>query len=655
MCGIAGFTHNGRSLDESVIRRMTAAIRHRGPDQQGCRWFSEAALGATRLQVIDLDGGEQPFASDDEQHVIVYNGEIYNFAELRRELEVIGHRFRSHCDTEVALHAFIQWDTACFERFHGMFGMAIWAEREKRLVLTRDRIGIKPLYFCRTGRDIIFGSELKVIFAHPRVERRLDRAALDDFLSLNYVPGPRTLVEGIEKLPPGHFLEWRDGVTRMTPYWTLRFAPDARIDEASAAEELDRLLRDAVREQLGSDVPLGVWASGGIDSSTLVHYASELGAKPLKTFSISFESKSADERQWFRQIASLYGTDHHEFELRPTTADLHSTIAESAYYSDEPSADAGALPVWFLSKMSREHVTVALSGEGGDELFGGYLTYRADELARPLRRIPGVLRRAALQATRRLLPVSDAKIGFEYKVKRFLEGSLLNPDEAHLFWNGSFSAQQKRQLLGARNAGYRSRLYDSLPGANEIGFLNRYLFADQLAYLPDDLLCKVDRMSMAHSLEVRPPLLDHRIVEFAARLPEHLKIRGSHQKTILKRTMKGKLPDAILNRKKSGLDIPAHEWFRGPLLPLLKETLTPEAVRGTGLLNADFTARLINDHVDRRTNAGYQLWGLMTLFLWIKRWDIEIAPVEETPGAREATTAGTAVKAGSIGPTSSRF
>ncbi len=442
MCGIAGFTHNGRSLDESVIRRMTSSIRHRGPDQQGCYWSSDAALGAVRLQVIDLDGGDQPFHAGngwDGQPLIVYNGEIYNFAELRRDLEALGHRFRSRCDTEVALRAFLEWDTACFERFRGMFALAIWSEREKRLVLARDRMGIKPLYFSRLGRELVFGSELKAIFAHPRVERKLDRDALEDFLSLNYVPGPRTLVEGIEKLPPGNFLECRDGITRVTPYWTLRFAPDSRIDETSAAEELDRLLRDAVREHLVSDVPLGVWASGGLDSSTLVHYAADLGARPLKTFSIAFESKSCDERPWFRQIAALYGTEHYEFELSPTTADLNSTIEEFAYYSDEPSADAGALPVWFLSKMSREHVTVALSGEGGDELFGGYLTYRADALARPLRRMPRFLRKAALQTARKLLPVSDAKIGFEYKLKRFLEGSLLDPDAAHLFWNGSFS------------------------------------------------------------------------------------------------------------------------------------------------------------------------------------------------------------------------
>jgi asparagine synthase (glutamine-hydrolysing) len=629
MCGIAGFTHGPSGPGENVIRQMTNSLVHRGPDQQGYHWSSDIALGAVRLQVIDLDGGDQPFRTEDGKTTIVYNGEIYNFAEVRRELEARGHRFRSRCDTEVALRAFIEWDTACFERFRGMFALAIWSEADKRLVLGRDRMGIKPLYIRRTGRDLVFASELKAIFAHPRVTRTLDLAALQDFLSLNYVPGPRTLVEGIEKLRPGHFLEWRHGVATITPWWKLRIAADAGLDERSAEEELDRLLREAVREHLVSDVPLGIWASGGLDSSTLLHYASEMATKPVRTFSIAFESKSCDERKYFRQLAGIYGTEHHEFELRPGE-NVTAAIEEMAYYSDEPGADAGALPVWFLSKMSRRHVTVALSGEGGDELFGGYMTYRADHLARPLRHVPGLVRTAALAAARGLLPVSNAKIGFEYKLKRWLEGSLLDPDDAHLFWNGSFSARQKRDLL-LRNGQHPSSLFHSLPAAEETGFLNRYLMVDQLYYLPDNLLYKIDRMSMAHALEVRPPLLDHRIVEFAGRLPERLKMQGSNQKAILKRVMTGKLPESILNRKKSGLDIPAHEWFRGPLYDLLRETLRPETVRRTALFNPRATEKLIVDHKEKRTNAGYQLWGLMTLFLWLKRWDIEVAPIEGQP------------------------
>jgi asparagine synthase (glutamine-hydrolysing) len=640
MCGIAGFTHSVRSCDENTIHRMTASLAHRGPDHQDYYYTPEIALGAVRLRVIDLDGGEQPARTDDGQSIIVYNGEIYNFVELREELEMLGHRFRSSCDTEVALHAFLEWDTGSFQRFRGMFAMAIWSERDKRLVLARDRIGIKPLYIHRAGSDIVFASELKAIFAHPRVTRRLDLEALQDYLSLNYVPAPRTLIEGIHKLAPGSYLEWRDGTAKVSRWWNLRFAPDKTIDEQSAADELDRLLRDAVREELVSDVPLGIWASGGIDSSTLLHYAAESSPRRLKTFSISFESKSCDEREYFREVASRYGAEHHEYELR-AGPDIAEAIEEFAYYSDEPGADAGALPVWFLSKMTRRHVTVALSGEGGDELFGGYLTYRADQLARPLRYMPRLLRRVAARTAKTLLPVSDAKIGFEYKVKRWLEGSLLSADEAHLFWNGSFTRGQKYDLLPGRNGHNLTALYSVLPAAAETGFLNRYLFLDQLYYLPDDLLYKVDRMSMAHSLEVRPPLLDHRIVEFAARLPESLKMRGANQKAILRRVMQRKLPENILKRKKCGLDIPAHEWFRGPLLPLLLGTLSPDVVRRTNLFDAGAIARLISDHRNRRTNAGYQLWGLMTLFLWLKRWDIEIMPLPEQsdPEPREAFAA----------------
>lgn len=607
---------------------MTRSILHRGPDQQECFATPDIALGAVRLQVIDLDGGQQPFLAEDGRTVIAYNGEIYNFAALRRELESLGHRFRSNCDTEVALRAFLEWDTGCFARFRGMYALAIWSSEGKRLVLGRDRLGIKPLYLRRIGHDIVFGSELKVLFAHPKVTRTLDHAALQDFLSLNYVPNPSTLVAGIEKLPAGHYLEWRNGISAVTPYWKLSFAPDINLREDEAADQLDHLLRDAVREQMVSDVPLGIWASGGLDSSTLLHYAAEASSQPIKTFSIAFESKSCDERQYFREISDYYGTEHHEFEMRPGVH-LASAIEDLAYYSDEPGADAGALPVWFLSKLSRKHVTVALSGEGGDELFGGYMTYRADNLSRPLRYVPGLVRKSALAAAHALLPVSNAKIGFEYKLKRWLEGSLLHPDEAHLFWNGSFSAAQKRELMFQRNGHHLRSLYSVLPAVSETGFINRYMMMDQMYYLPDNLLYKVDRMSMAHSLEVRPPLLDHRIVEFAGRLPERLKMRRGHQKAILKRVMTGKLPPAILNRRKAGLDIPAHEWFRGPLVDLALETLHPDVVRRTSLFNVRTTERLIRDHREKRINAGYQIWGLLTLFLWLKKWDIEIVPAEE--------------------------
>jgi len=610
-----------------VAHRITEALYHRGPDQQGIFEGSEATLCAVRLKIIDLGGGEQPFLSDDRDTAIAFNGEIYNHLEIRAELESLGHRFRSNCDTETVLRAFLQWDTDCFRRMRGMFAAALWTESRKRLLLVRDRMGIKPLYYYRRGDDLYFGSELKAILEHPEVPRRLDVAALDSYLSVNYVPGPHTLMDGIRKLRAGSFLEWRHGKMWMEPWWTAPAGETRRISLEGAKEELDWLLRDAVREHLVSDVPLGVWASGGLDSSTILHYAAEQTAGRLKTFSVSFAGRSFDETPYFREIAKRYGTDHHEFDLNPEV-ELEGAIQDFAYYSDEPSADAGALPVWFLSRMSRRHVTVALSGEGADELLGGYLTYVADQLARPFRMLPGSVRRLMRSALDRYMPVSDDKISLEYKLKRWLEGSCLDPDEAHFFWNGTFSNEQRRQIKPGSNGNGLQALVDGLE-LMPSGVVDRYLRVDQNYYLADDILYKTDRMSMAHSLEVRPPFLDHRIVEFAASLPQRMKIRGFKQKFILRELMRGRLPESILNRKKTGFDIPTHDWFRGPLRGLLMDTLTDEAIQATGIFDAEAIHTLIRDHMERRINVGYHLWGLLTLFLWMKRWKVEVTPPAE--------------------------
>jgi asparagine synthase (glutamine-hydrolysing) len=641
MCGIAGFTHFNRSAHRSVAHRITETLYHRGPDQQGVFEGSIATLCAVRLKIIDLAGGNQPMLSDDGDTVIAFNGEIYNHLEIRAELEALGHRFRSRCDTETVLRAFLQWDTGCFARFRGMFAAAFWTESRQRLVLARDRMGIKPLYYYRDGDDVYFGSELKAIFEHPEVPRVLNLEALDAYLSVNYVPGPQTLIEGILKVRPGHFLDWRQGKVWLEP-WT-RSAPDTEprpsgsgrpcgLEEAK--RHLDHLLTASVREHLVSDVPLGVWASGGLDSSTVLHYAAAQTSGRLKTFSVSFAGRSFDESAYFREIARIYDTDHHEFDLNPDV-DLHSAIEDFAYYSDEPSADAGALPVWFLSRMTRRHVTVALSGEGADELFGGYLTYQADRFARPFRLVPSPVRRALRTALDRYLPVSDEKISLEYKLKRWIDGSWLHPDEAHFFWNGTFSNQQRDQIrYGANGNGLRA-LVESLEIGRR-GIVDRYLTVDQNYYLPDDILYKTDRMSMAHSVEVRPPFLDPRIVDFAAGLPQHLKIRGFKQKYVLKELMRGKLPESILNRKKTGFDIPTHDWFRGPLRGLLLDTLREDTVHATGIFDSRAIDSLIRDHMERRTNIGYHLWGLLMLFLWMKRWKVEAPPRAEMPARAAA-------------------
>lgn len=635
MCGITGFTHRGGAFDRARIRAATDTLIHRGPDQQGTYESAQVSLGAVRLKIIDLQAGDQPMVSEDGNTVLAFNGEIYNHRELRADLESRGEKFNTNSDTEVVLRAFLRWDKDCFARLRGMFAIAIWSQNARRLILARDRLGIKPLYFNVRDGELHFGSELKSIFIHPEFQRELDFTGLHYYLALNYVPCPHTLVRGVEKLPPGHLLEWQDGDIEMEAYWRLRFEPQKNKSMEGAQEELDSLLRESVRDHLISDVPLGIWLSGGVDSSTILHYTRELSASRVKTFSISFAGRSFDETPYIREIAAAYGTEHHELDVNPSL-DLPTAIEELAYYSDEPFADAGALPVWFLSALSRKHVTVALSGEGADELFGGYITYAADRYAAQAQSVAPPLRRGLLELLRHW-PVSNDKISLEYKVKRFLEGTLLPADEAHTYWNGTFSAVQQAQFVLRRKGNRVKDLFDNdLPAPDERGSLNRYLAFDQRYYLSDDILQKVDRMSMAHSLEVRPPFLDHRIVEFAARLPEHMKIDGRRHKVVLKRLMRDKLPASVLRRSKTGLDIPAHDWLRGALRPLLMDTLSAEAIDATNLFRRERIEFFIKEHMERRANLGYHLWGLLILFLWIRHWNIQTAAV---PQVAERTAA----------------
>jgi asparagine synthase (glutamine-hydrolysing) len=581
------------------------------------------SLGATRLRILDLESGDQPLVGPDGDVVVVFNGEIFNHNELRSELESHGARFETRCDTEVILHAFLHWGSECFARLRGMFAVALWVQSERRLFLARDRTGIKPLYYCEQEGEIYFGSELKCIFAHPEVPRRICMAGLNCFLSLNYVPAPYTLVEGIHKLMPGHLLEWHSGRSSVRSFVPLPAVLSAPRSIGQACEELDGLLTDSVKEQLASDVPVGIWLSGGLDSSTILRYASQISSSRLRTFSITFKGRSFDESGSIKEISSHFGSQHTEFNL-DESADLENAIQQMAFYSDEPSADAGALPAWFLAQMSRKQVTVVLTGEGADELFAGYLTYKADRYSAVARRFPAGLRRAALACARRL-PVSDEKISFEYKLKRFLQGSLLSPEMAHVFWNGTFSEAEKDGFYLFADT---SPLAGMLSGMSKGTGLQRYLDFDQRYYLSDDILYKVDRMSMAHSLEARPPFLDSRIIDFAARLPERFKLHGSTSKYVLRQLMKDKLPSNVLRRPKIGFDIPIHEWFRGVLQPLLLDTLSEDAVRASQLFRWSAVERLLTDHLERKANLGYHLWGLMVLLLWIKQWNIE-------PGAGE--------------------
>ena len=625
MCGIAGFTHSVRRLPIGVLSTALQSIVHRGPDSFGRHESPQMSLGATRLRILDLEAGDQPLKSADGDVVAVFNGEIFNHRELRRELEQAGFHFRTHCDTEVVLNSYLHWGQAAFARFRGMFAVAVWIQSEQRLVLARDRMGIKPLYYCTQDGELFFGSELKCLFAHPGVRRRINLEALDCFLSLNYVPGPMTLVDGIVKLMPGHMLSWRFGQAHISAFAARAANVKQHTNIDDACQELDRLLSSAVREQLVADTPVGIWLSGGLDSSSVLHYAAKHSSK-LRTFSITFKESAGDESEHIRRISGHYGTDHTEFDLSPH-CDLAAAIEDIAYHSDEPGADAGALPMWFLSRMTKQSATVALSGEGSDELFAGYLTYQADRYSSSVRKLPRIFRRAAL-AFAQQLPAQNGRISLDYKIKRFLQGCLLSPEMAHVYWNGTLSERDKRLLYRFADSACLVRWLEGMDGRSG---LQRFLDFDQRYFLADDILYKADRMSMAHSLEVRPPFLDPRIVDFAAALPDDFKLHGKTSKYVLRRLMEGKLPDETLERPKVGFDIPAHDWFRGPLREFLLDTLSRDAVEDTGVFHWAAVERLISRHLQRKENAGYQLWGLMVLMLWIRRWNIELPAAEQVP------------------------
>ncbi len=635
MCGIVGYSTGRRGGRLEVLRSALESIRHRGPDDSGIFHSDAMCLGATRLSILDPENGQQPFFSPDGDIVVVFNGEISNYRDLKAELASRGHVFSTTCDTEVVVHALMEWDTECFAKFRGMFAIAVWWKDEGRLVLARDPMGIKPLYYCTQDGSIYFGSEVKCLLAHPEMGRTISLPGLNSYLCLNYVPGPYTLIDGIVKLPPGHLLEWKPGRAAAVWRYYLERVPHGRaaLSLPDACDELDELFTAALREHLISDVPLGIWLSGGIDSATVLHYAARQTSATLRTFSITFRGRSFDEAERSRQLSRLYGTRHLEFDLNDG-CDLADAIEQVPYYCDEPSADAGAVPVWFLARMTRPEATVVLSGEGLDELFAGYITYRADEYSALARRVPRKLRQSLLALVSGLA-ASDEKISFEYKLKRFLRGSLLDPGQAHVYWNGTFSEQEKCQWFLHANPHVLAPLLHSM---RTTPTLRSWLDFDQSYYLPDDILNKVDRISMAHSVEVRPPSLDLRIVEFTRSLPEDFLLRGRTSKYILRRLMADKLPASVLHGPKIGLDIPIHEWFRGPLRSLLMDTVCCDAIQQTGLFRWGPVEQILREHLERKANWGYHLWGLMILLLWMRRWKVAALPAPEkaltamTPG-----------------------
>ena len=602
---------------------MCAAMVHRGPDDEGSVQLDGVTLGMRRLSIIDIEGGHQPIHNEDSTVWVVQNGEIYNHLELRAQLVSAGHVFVTQSDTEVLVHGYEEWGEGMVERLNGMFAFAILDRRRRRLLLARDRIGIKPLHYAVDGKRLVFASELKALLRDPALRRDIDPVALDEYLALEFVPSPRSIVRGISKLPPAHTLEWYlgSGMHRLHRYWSPTLSDDSAgsrpgdVDER--AEELCAVMRESVRKELISDVPLGVFLSGGIDSSAVAAMMAQLGSD-VKSFSVGFAERSFDESRYARQVARHLGTDHHELTLEP--AMLLDLIPQLPTLLDEPLGDASIIPTYLLSSFTRRHVKVALGGDGGDELFAGYPTLQAHRIAGYYNRAPRFLRERVIAPVVGRLPVSRDNLSFDFRAKRFVSGAAHPVAERHRRWMGSFAAEERTALL---SADVRDQLKGSghvrlseLDGAVPADPLNQVLLMDMRLYLENDVLVKLDRASMMASLEGRVPLLNNEFVEFATRLPLDLKLRGLRSKFLLKRALRGLLPDDILNRPKKGFGIPVANWFRGPLKEQMLSVLSPERIAGKGFFDVDAVRRLIGDHLSGRHDNRKKLWTLFVFELW---------------------------------------
>jgi asparagine synthase (glutamine-hydrolysing) len=618
MCGICGVaTADGAPPDLEVVQRMSGRLVHRGPDSDGLFHEDGVALAARRLSIIDLDGGDQPLTNEDGSVVVVQNGEIYNYRELRAELEGAGHRFATASDTEVLAHLYEEHGEGFVERLRGMFAVAVWDRKRRRLTLARDRFGIKPLYYRAAGGGLAFASELKAMLELPDLSREIDPRAVAAYLAFNSIPAPLTIFAEARKLPAGCTLAWQGGEPAISRY--ARPAPppagEARSGPAGAlAEELRDTMRDSVRAHLVADVPVGVLLSGGVDSAALTALAAGESGEGVRTFSIGFEESSFDELKKARLVARRYRTDHHELILRPDAVELLPKLVEAF---DEPFGDSSAVPTYLVSQLAAGEVKVALSGEGGDELFGGYYTYVADLLA------PRFGRLAALAAPLiERLPSSDEKVSFDYKAKRFARAAGLPPLERHLGWKEIFGADARAALLGDLAPGwdpvdlYRERFAETA-GAEPLA---RFQDLDLGIYLVDDLLVKTDRTSMAHSLELRVPFLDDRVAGFGLGLATPLKVRGLAKKRLLRRALAPLLPKEILRAPKQGFSIPLAAWLRGPLKGFAQEVLSSQALAAQGVFDPAVVAPMVDRHCSGREDLSRQLWGLMAFTLWFDRY-----------------------------------
>jgi asparagine synthase (glutamine-hydrolysing) len=617
MCGICGLVSAERAADIDAVGRMSSRLVHRGPDDDGIFHEGPVALAARRLSIIDLDHGHQPIENEDGSAVVVQNGEIYNHRELRRELEGRGHRFATECDTEVLVHAYEEWGDAFLERLRGMFAIALWDKRRRRLLLARDRFGIKPLFYRALGGELSFASELKAMLELPGFSREIDPRAVAAYLAFNSIPAPLTVFAEARKLPPGHLLVWEGGELELRRYARPGPVPAEEAQGGSGAElaaELREVLDDSIRAHLVADVPVGVLLSGGVDSGGIAALASRHAGEPLRTFSIGFEEAGFDELSRARLVAERYGTDHHELVLRPDAVELLPKLVEAF---DEPFGDSSALPTYLVSELAASEVKVALSGEGGDELFGGYYTYVADLLARRVGRLAALARPLA-----EALPSRSDRVGFDYKAKRFARAAALPPLERHHGWKEIFSPGERAGLAGEGAASwdpldlYRER-YAETAGAEPLARLQD---VDLGIYLVDDLLVKTDRLSMAHSLELRVPFLDPKVADFAFSLPTRHKVRGFAKKRLLRRALEPLLPRQIVHGRKQGFSIPIAAWLRGPLEPFAREVLSPSAIARQGLLDPAAVTPLLERHCSEREDLSRQIWGLMALTLWFDRY-----------------------------------
>ncbi len=623
MCGITGFVGEG---SRENLEAMTRTLIHRGPDDAG--YFFEpgrVGFGFRRLAIIDLVAGRQPIVNEDGSVVVMLNGEIYNFQELRKDLEA-RHTFRSSGDTEVLAHLYEDAGEGMLEKLNGMFAFALWDARTQKLFLVRDRLGKKPLYWTQVGKTLIFGSELKAILAHPLVEKELDREALIQYLAYEYVPSPRTIFKGISKLEPAHALVFLRGQVRVWQYWDFPVASGEQpreIGEAEALERLEEELDRSCRMRLVSDVPLGVFLSGGIDSSTVTYFAQKNSPRPLRSFSIGFPEPAFHEAHFAKRVAERLGTEHVEYTF--TENDFLESVPEIFRKLDEPLADASIVPTYVLSRLTRSEVTVALGGDGGDELFFGYPTFTAYRLAGLYRRLPGALRSGLIEPAVRALRPSFGDLALDFRAKKFIQGTAETPWVQNQIWLGAFSPAELKNLL----PDYGGSIDAALVYAPTIRLHERVAFQPPLqalaylyakSYLVDQVLVKVDRASMMHGLEVRAPFLDFKLVEFVFRLPAMLKFRNFTTKYLLKRLMGPRLGPDIAYRKKKGFSVPVARWLRGPARALAVETLAPSRVREVGLFDAKWVERLLREHLEGREDHRKKLWTLMVFMWWHQHW-----------------------------------